>query len=85
MFLTKIAMLTMFILGVTFGWASITMQFSVSLYNILLGILSMFFLLRGFEFADKINMFGPYSEKDMVEKVEMKPADNAPEKEDPQE
>lgn len=82
MFLTKILMLIMFILGVSFGWASISMQFVYSLYNILLGILSMFFLLQGFEFADKINMFGPYAGKVTAEKTETKPADSAPEKED---
>ena len=61
MFLTKILMLTMFILGVSFGWASMSMQFVYSLYNIILGILSVFFLLRGFELADKINGLGQYT------------------------
>ena len=54
-FLTKTAMLIMFLLAVTFAWAAITMVFSVSLYNILLGVLSAFFLLRAFELADRIN------------------------------
>ena len=39
------------------------MVFSASLFNILLGILSAFFLLRAFELADKVNKLGPYAEQ----------------------
>ena len=60
MFMTKILMLIMFILAATFGWAAVTMQFEASLFNIILGIVSMFFFLRGFELADKVNGLGPY-------------------------
>lgn len=60
-FLTKIAMLVLFLLAVTCGWAALVMVFPISLYNILLGILAAFFLLRAFELADKINKLGPYS------------------------
>ena len=63
-FLSKLAMLVMFLLAVTFAWAALTMVFDVSLINILLGILAAFFLLRGVELADKINHLGPYSEVD---------------------
>ena len=63
-FLTKLAMLVMFLLAVTCGWAALVMVFPVSLYNILLGILAAFFLLRAFELADKINKLGPYAEED---------------------
>ena len=62
-FLTKIAMLVMFLLAVTCGWAALVMVFPVSLYNILLGIVAAFFLLRAFELADKINKLGPYSDE----------------------
>ena len=70
-FLTKIAMLVMFLLAVTCGWAALVMVFPVSLYNILLGILAAFFLLRAFELADKINKLGPYSEEDESQKNNM--------------
>ena len=70
-FLTKLAMLVMFLLAVTCGWAALVMVFSVSLYNILLGILAAFFLLRAFELADKINKLGPYSDEDESQKNNM--------------
>ena len=63
-FLTKLAMLVMFLLAVTCAWAALTMVFSLSLFNILLGILAAFFLLRAFELADRINKLGPYAEED---------------------
>ena len=61
-FFTKLAMLVLFLLAVTFGWAALTMVFKVSLVNIILGILATFFLLRALEIADKINKLGPYAE-----------------------
>jgi hypothetical protein len=72
-FLTKLAMLVMFLLAVTCGWAALVMVFPVSLYNILLGILAAFFLLRAFELADKINKLGPYSDEDESQKNNMPP------------
>lgn len=74
-FLTKLAMLVLFLLAVTFGWAAMTMVFEVSLVNVLLGILAIFFLLRGLEIADKINKLGPY--------VEDENEDDAPDNEEP--
>lgn len=62
-FFTKLAMLVLFLLAVTCAWAAVTMVFQVSLFNLLLGILAAFFLLRAMELADKINKFGPYSER----------------------
>lgn len=62
-FFTKLAMLVFFLLAVTCAWAAFFMVFPVSLYNVLLGILAAFFLLRGFELADKINSLGPYSDE----------------------
>ena len=44
-FLTKLAMLGLFLLAVTCGWAALVMVFPISLVNILLGILAAFFLL----------------------------------------
>lgn len=67
-FLTKIAMLGLFLLAVTCGWAALVMVFPVSLINILLGILAAFFLLRAFELADEINKLGPYAEDEDQEK-----------------
>jgi hypothetical protein len=63
-FVTKMAMLVLFLLAVTCAWAAVTMVFQVSLFNILLGILAAFFLLRAFELADKVNKLGPYAEED---------------------
>lgn len=54
----------MFLLAVTACWAAITMVFPITLYNILLGILAAFFLLRAFELADKVNKLGPYAEEE---------------------
>lgn len=72
-FLLKIAMLVMFLLAVTFGWAALVMVFPISLWNILLGIVAAFFLLRAFELADKINKLGPYAEEDEEEDTPHKP------------
>lgn len=62
--LTKLAMLVLFLLAVTCGWAALMLVFPISLYNILLGILAAFFFLRAFELADKINKLGPYSDEE---------------------
>lgn len=73
-FLAKIAMLALFLLAVTCGWAALMMTFPISLFNILLGILAAFFLLRAFELADKINKLGPYSDKeDELQENDMPP------------
>lgn len=61
-FLTKIAMLVMFLLAVTSVWAALEMVFPVNLVNILLGVVGAFFLLRAFELADKVNKLGPYAD-----------------------
>lgn len=64
--LTKLAMLFMFVLGVTCAWAALTMVFTVTLWNLLLGILAAFFFLRAFELADKVNHLGPYADDDKM-------------------
>lgn len=74
-FVTKTAMLVLFLLAVTCAWAAFVMVFQVSLFNILLGILAAFFLLRAFELADKINKLGPYAEKD---EAPVRPGANKP-------
>lgn len=72
--LTKLAMLVLFLLAVTCGWAALMLVFPISLYNILLGILAAFFFLRAFELADKINKLGPYSDKeDELQENDMPP------------
>lgn len=73
-FFTKLAMLVLFILSVTCAWAAVTMVFQASLFNILLGVLAAFFLLRAFELADKVNKLGPYSDnKDQKDKGPQQP------------
>lgn len=62
--LTKVAMLAMFLLAVTCVWAAVTMVFSASLWNIILGVVGVWFLLRAFELADKVNKLGPYAERE---------------------
>lgn len=66
-FFIKLAMLVFFILATVFIWAALFMVFPVSLINIILGIVGAFFLLRAFEFADKVNKLGPYSEESVEE------------------
>lgn len=83
-FLLKIAMLVMFLLAVTFGWAALVMVFPISLWNILLGIVAAFFLLRAFELADKINKLGPYAEED-EEEEDTPPKPKHSERETPEE
>lgn len=62
--LTKVAMLAMFLLAATCVWAAVTMVFSASLWNIILGVVGAWFLLRAFELADKVNKLGPYAERE---------------------
>lgn len=57
-------MLAMFLLAVTCVWAAVTMVFSASLWNIILGVVGAWFLLRAFELADKVNKLGPYAESE---------------------
>jgi len=76
-FFTKLAMLIFFLLAVTCLWAAVSMVFPASLFNILVGVLGAFFLLRGFELADKVNKLGPYSEEDKPKSQQAK-EDEAP-------
>lgn len=78
-------MLVMFLLAVTFGWAALVMVFPISLWNILLGIVAAFFLLRAFELADKINKLGPYAEEDVEEDIPPKPKHPETPEESPEE
>lgn len=63
-FLTKLVMLIFFIVAVSAGWAAVTMVFQASLWNIILGVVSAFFLFRALELADRINKYGQYAEKE---------------------
>ena len=58
----RLVMLLLFILGAVSGWTALTFVFNVTLWNILLGVVSLFFLLRALEFADIINNFGDYAD-----------------------
>ena len=77
-FLTRLAMLVLFLLAVTCGWAALVIVFPVSLFNILLGILAVFFCLSASELADKINKLGPYSDEE-----DNSQGNNMPSKPDP--
>ena len=68
----RLVMLLLFILGVVSGWAALTFVFNVTLWNIILGVLSLFFILRGLEFADIINKFGIYAEPEKKQDEENK-------------
>ena len=63
-FLQKVILLVLFLACVLTGWCAINMAFTFSIWNILLGIISAFFLFRSLEMADKINKFGPYNEEE---------------------
>lgn len=74
--LTKIVMLFMFLLAVTCAWAAVSMTFPVTLFNILLGVVAAFFLLRAFELADKINKLGPYADPEDLKHLDEPPRHN---------
>lgn len=76
-FLQKVILLVLFLVCVLTGWCAINMAFTLSIWNILLGIISAFFLFRSLEMVDKINKFGPYNEEENK--------DSDQEKEPPQE
>ena len=59
--LLRLAMLIMFVLAIASGWAAFSMTFAASLWNIILGVLAIFFLFRGLELVDKINNLGPHA------------------------
>ena len=69
-FFTKLSMLVLFLAAVVCAYAAVTMVFTTSLWNIILGIVAVFFLFRFLEVADEVNKFGDYAEKD-------KPSDDA--------
>lgn len=69
-FFIKLAMLVLFLLAITCLWGALMMTFPVTLWNILLGIVGVFFLLRALEIADKINKFGPHSDEDQKQDKE---------------
>lgn len=61
--LLKLAMLLMFILAGFSGWAALFMTFNAGVWNLILGILAIFFFFRALELVDKINKLGAYYEK----------------------
>lgn len=62
-FLLKVAMLLMFILAILGVWAALTMTFSASVWNLVLGVVGIFFFFRALELVDKVNKLGAYSEE----------------------
>ena len=77
-FLSKLAMLAMFIFSVTAGWAALTMTFSATLYNLLLGIISVFFFFRALELVDKLNHYGPHADTKAEENQDTGEQDSLP-------
>ena len=63
-FLLKLAMLLMFILAVLAGWGALSMTFSAGVWNLVLGIVAIFFFFRALELVDKVNKLGAYSEEE---------------------
>ena len=61
--LLKLAMLLMFLLSGFSGWAALFMTFNAGVWNLILGILAIFFFFRALELVDKINKLGAYSEE----------------------
>lgn len=61
--LLKLAMLLMFLLFGFLGWAALFMVFNAGVWNLVLGILAIFFFFRALELVDKINKLGAYSEE----------------------
>ena len=57
----------MFIAFLVFGWAAISMSFSITLWNLILAVMAGFFLFRALELVDKVNKLGPYAPKDEQE------------------
>ena len=73
--ITKLAMLGLFILAASFIWAAIYLTLSYTIWNIIIGLVGLFFLFRGLELADKVNKLGDYAEKPGNEQSESE--DNA--------
>lgn len=67
-FLTKLAVLLMLIVAVLTGWAAFAMSFAATIFNLLLGVVSIFFFTQALDLIDKLNKlgsYGPESEKPM--------------------
>lgn len=61
---TKIFILLLFILAGITGWAAFAMVFSAGLYNIVLGIVSIFFFVQALDLVDRLNKLGNYAPDD---------------------
>lgn len=60
-FFAKLAMLLLFIIAFSCAWVAFTAVFEISLWNIILGILSVYFILQALELADYVNQVGRYA------------------------
>ncbi len=76
-FLAKLAMVLLFIIAFSCAWVAFTAVFELSLWNIILGILSIYFLLQALELADYVNQVGRYAKTD-EEPEEETPAPRMP-------
>lgn len=63
-FFAKIAMLLLFIIALSCAWVAFTAVFEISLWNIILGLVSVYFLLQALELADYVNQVGRYAKTD---------------------
>ena len=66
-FLTKLAILLFFIVAAATGWAAFAMVFPASIFNVLLGVVAIFFITQALDLIDKLNKMGAYSPDDQKE------------------
>lgn len=66
-FLTKLAILLFFIVAAITGWAAFAMVFPASIFNVLLGVVAIFFITQALDLIDKLNKMGTYSPDDHTE------------------
>ena len=72
-FLTRAAMLVLFLAAVCLMYSAVTLTFSSILWNIVLGIIAFYMFLRSMDLADMLNGYGKYSNK---RDTDEHPADN---------
>ena len=73
-FLTKLAILLFFIVAAVTGWAAFAMVFPASIFNVLLGVIAIFFFAQALDLVDKLNGMGAYSpDKNGPEKITRDP------------
>lgn len=73
--IAKLATLGLFILAASFIWAALYLSLSYVIWNIIIGLVGLFFLFRALELVDKVNKFGEYADK--PNSAQSEPEDNA--------